>query len=413
MTRPRYYYLFIRMLSSMTWIIKAYIKFTLIAFVVYFLFHVTFYTKSTKYDSSSWPTPERLEVKNLINPNERTVKLVPRNACNNDDRKLVLLIMVASHVKDREKRDIIRNTWAKNEFPFDKKFQLMFLLGHTVDTRLQTKVKEEYWKFGDILQESFLDTNATSTIKSLAMLKYFSQFCTQQAKYLLKVEDNVYINIPQLYHLIHENNRPIILTGTLYCEKSSLCHGNCIEKSPKPNGMSSSIYHSFLSNGSYLMSRMTAWILYNTALRTTIFQIENVYITGILPEIYNELSTKERRELTRIPVSLSGDKSTEILKKDIYPENDKRFNVEYLDNDDPCLHLNFISSSALSIYEMKQLHLATYELRKNNRNEKQLCFDRLISDKRQKSCNTRNTMLGGKNKCCGYIEYIWRNLAFI
>ena len=160
------------------------------------------------------------------------------------------------------------------------------------------------------------------------------------------------------------------------------------------------------------MSRMTAWILYNTALTTTMFQIENVYITGVLPEIYNKLSTKERRELTRIPVSSPRDESNEILKKDIYPENDKRFNVEYLDKNDPCLHLNFISSSTLSVYEMQQLHLAIYEHRKNNLKEKELCFDAIISDKRQKSCNTRNTMLGGKNKCCGYIEYIWRNLAF-
>ena len=79
-------------------------------------------------------------MQNLIKPNDRTVKLVPRNACNNDDRRLALLIMVVSHAKEREKRDIIRNTWAKDDFPFDKKFQLMFLLGHTADTQLQGKV---------------------------------------------------------------------------------------------------------------------------------------------------------------------------------------------------------------------------------------------------------------------------------
>ena len=225
MMRQRYYFVH-RILPGVKWMIKAYFRFTFVVFFVYFLLYVIFHTASDKSNSLNWPNNETIEARKLIQPNERTVKLVPRNACNNDDRKLVLLIMVMSHVSHRENRDSIRNTWAKDEFSFDKKFQLMFLLGQTVDTQLQTKVKEEYWKFGDILQESFLDTNATSTVKSLAMLKYFSQFCTQHAEYLFKVEENVYINIPQLYNLIHRNKNPILLTGSLYCGTSSLGHGH-------------------------------------------------------------------------------------------------------------------------------------------------------------------------------------------
>ena len=408
MMRARYYYLIIRMLPSVTWIINAYIKFTLIAFIVYFLLHVTFHTASDKSNSLNWLKNETKEAQKLIQPNERTVKLVPRNACNNDDRTLVLLIIVASHVNNREKRDIIRNTWAKDEFSFDKKFQLMFLLGQTVDTQLQTKVKEEYWKFGDILQESFLDTNATSTVKSLAMLKYFSQFCTQHAEYLFKVEENVYINIPQLYNLVHMNKNPILLIGSLYCGTSSLGHGHRQE-----DDIISSNYYSFLASSSYLMSRMSAWILYNTAMTTTIYPIENIYITGILPNMYNKLSIKERRELTRIPISSRRGKSNGILEKDIYPENNERFNVQYLHEKDPCSNFNFISSSTLSVYEMQQRHQAMHEIRKTSRNANRFCFDSIISYKRQKSCNTRNTVFGGNNNCCGYIEYIWRNLIFI
>ena len=407
MMRQRYYFVH-RILPGVKWMIKAYFRFTFVVFFVYFLLYVIFHTASDKSNSLNCPNNDTIEARKLIQPNERTVKLVPRNACNNDDRKLVLLIMVTSHVSNRENRDIIRNTWAKDEFSFDKKFQLMFLLGQTVDTQLQTKVKEEYWKFGDILQESFLDTNATSTVKSLAMLKYFSQFCTQHAEYLFKVEENVYINIPQLYNLIHRNKNPILLTGSLYCGTSSLGHGHRRE-----DDTSSSNYYSFLASSSYLMSRMSAWILYNTAMTTTIYPIENIYITGILPNMYNKLSIKERRELTRIPNTSRRNKSNGILDKDIYPENNERFNVEYLHEKDPCSNFNFISSSSLSVYEMLQRHQAMHEIRKTSRNENRFCFDSIISNKRQKSCNTRNTVFGGNTNCCGYIEYIWRNLILI
>ena len=61
MMRARYYYLIIRMLPSVTWIIKAYIKFTLIAFIVYFLLHVTFHTASDKSNSLNWLKNETKE----------------------------------------------------------------------------------------------------------------------------------------------------------------------------------------------------------------------------------------------------------------------------------------------------------------------------------------------------------------
>lgn len=66
--------------------------------------------------------------------------------------------------------------------------------------------------FGDIIEEDFLDTYHNLTLKSIAMLKWINLTCygsnnstrSSMPQYVLKTDDDVFINIDRLFSVISE-----------------------------------------------------------------------------------------------------------------------------------------------------------------------------------------------------------------
>ena len=60
--------------------------------------------------------------------------------------------MVTSAVENNKRRKAIRDTWGKDHFPSSsKKFQLIYLIGHTLNNTLQRELEDEHKQFEDIL----------------------------------------------------------------------------------------------------------------------------------------------------------------------------------------------------------------------------------------------------------------------
>ena len=97
--------------------------------------------------------------------------------------------------------------------------QVIFLLGHVGNDTipLQINVTKESETFGDILQEDFIDSYANLTLKTLMMLKWYNQSCSSNVPYILKTDDDVYINLKNLQKLVKLNKIPNLLMGTLIC----------------------------------------------------------------------------------------------------------------------------------------------------------------------------------------------------
>ena len=53
-------------------------------------------------------------------------------------------------------------------------------------------------------QESFIDTYANLTLKSLLLLRWFTQRC-EDSQYVMKTDDDVYINLVKLHQLVLAN----------------------------------------------------------------------------------------------------------------------------------------------------------------------------------------------------------------
>ena len=99
-----------------------------------------------------------------------------------------------------EERQVIRDTWAKDQLALSN-VKVIFLLGQLKNATFQSNVTTESESYGDILQEGFIDTYANLTVKSLMLLKWFTKEC-DKVPYILKTDDDMYINLKQLFQLV-------------------------------------------------------------------------------------------------------------------------------------------------------------------------------------------------------------------
>lgn len=223
-----------------------------------------------------------------------------------------------------QERQAIRESWASDEIPGAA---VIFLLGHVGNesSPLQVNVTHESDLYGDILQEDFIDSYANLTVKSLMLLKWFNKTC-HKVPYVLKTDDDVYLNLANLVKLVSQNTKSSLLMGTLICGAAPI--RDPYNKWFAPKYMyDKKRYPNYLSGTAYLMSRSVAATLYEAALQPTpVFHMEDIYITGILSQI-------------------SG----------IRPQDHVGFS--YIKRRaTACLYAQTISSHHLSIEEMKEMH---------------------------------------------------------
>lgn len=61
--------------------------------------------------------------------------------------------------------------------------KILFLLGQTPSNETQAKINVESEVYGDVIQESFLDTYNNLTLKTVMMLKWVNQNCQNKSKW--------------------------------------------------------------------------------------------------------------------------------------------------------------------------------------------------------------------------------------
>lgn len=399
-------------LSRITWIIARSIRVWPLFSIAYL---VTYYTH-IRYGANfkpTWPENQTKDVRRLIRPKAQTTLVFPKNICyDNNQEEMLLVIVVTSAAQNRFLRQGIRDTWAKDLqiVPYDK-IKLVFLVGKLPLVSFQSELDREYEEFGDILQENFIDTYPNLTIKSLFMLKWFRKSCSRKTKYLMKADDDVYINIPEVYNLITTNKNTCMLAGFMHCGASPITNPFSKQYAPpymlKHVGGEMFIYPNFLSGSAYVMTNTTAEILYRMSMITPVFHLEDVYLTGILPTLYNRLRY-EVIQNSIVPPKVFPDRKLLSRDKEIIVQNDRRFNM-FTVAKDPCLYANLISSHEVVVSDMKEMYIQVRSLRLKKDWNSDVCGNKPLNTM-QKFCNFKNTIYGGQGPCCSYTDYIRSNI---
>jgi hypothetical protein len=124
-----------------------------------------------------------------------------------------VFIAVVSAPDNFEKRNIIRQTW-RTHFNLDNHSTqnkllmnitgFAFILGLADKNVTQIKIEEESKTHKDILQIEIPDIYYRLAIKVAGLFNWLHRYCAAQIDFLLKVDDDVYVNVRNLAHFVNE-----------------------------------------------------------------------------------------------------------------------------------------------------------------------------------------------------------------
>ena len=128
---------------------------------------------------------------------------------NGSRHRRSLFVSVISGPNNFERRATIRRTWPahlRNQTNLNHPLDVVgfgFLVGLTNnDSVVQQKVKEESETFGDILQVNMIDRYVDLSVKLASLFNWVDTYCPR-VDFVLKVDDDVYVNVHNLATVRH------------------------------------------------------------------------------------------------------------------------------------------------------------------------------------------------------------------
>lgn len=153
--------------------------------------------------------------------------LMNPKTCKDLEQQPLVVILIHSSPDNDHKRQTIRETWGMN----DSRALLLFLIGSVNNSpTIEEKVNLENQAYGDIVQGNFNDAYRNLTYKHVAALKWFIYYCPH-VRYLLKTDDDVFVNSPLMYSMFEKTSsvaKTTTTSSTLLNEWHKLHRGNLI-----------------------------------------------------------------------------------------------------------------------------------------------------------------------------------------
>lgn len=224
---------------------------------------------------------EKFDLTNLIDLNDFTFN-INHKSCSEVQAQPLVLILVHSAPKNLNKRKLIRETWGRD----DPRSRLLFLLGSVNSTDLQDQLDNENRLHGDMVQGNFIDAYQNMTYKHVMALKWFTYYCPE-AKYILKTDDDVFINTPTIYDFLDSSGdrRKLIFCWEVPEARVKRTYRSKWRVSTKQ--YSGRYYPPYCPGFSIIYSPDIAFQLYKEAQRTPYFWIDDVHLTGTLAQKIN------------------------------------------------------------------------------------------------------------------------------
>lgn len=191
---------------------------------------------------------------------------------------LLLLVLVHSAPGNVEKRRTIRETWGRGPH------RVLFLLGVVESPAVQAALEEENRLHRDLVQGRFLDSYRNMTYKHVMALKWTAYFCPG-ARYLLKTDDDVFVNSPALLDFLAQDLSPWGARRLILCEPFSFAYVKRSYRSKwrvSPLEYPGRMYPAYCAGWAVLYSPDVVFLLYREAQRTKYFWIDDVHVTGTL-----------------------------------------------------------------------------------------------------------------------------------
>lgn len=191
----------------------------------------------------------------------------------------LVFIVVISRADDFAGRDTVRKTWGL-EASGRKEVVLTFLVADVGDSKIKKNLNMESQMHGDMIQASFMENYYNLTMKSVTMLHLSLTLCPQ-AQFTMKIDTDVFLNVPNLLKLLSRSNKSRLIAGRGATSSKPLrnrSHKWYVSKKQYPF----STYPPYVHGPGYVLSRDVVRLLYQASTTTPPFVFEDIYVTGIL-----------------------------------------------------------------------------------------------------------------------------------
>jgi len=223
----------------------------------------------------------------VLNPHPFRYLINSPDVCK--DTAVFLLCYVHTAVKHFKRRKRIRETWGKHTNYPGVEIRVVFFVGlpqlNTTDGRLhQDYLKYESKRYGDVVQEDFLDTYKNLSHKGVGALKWISTYCNHTA-YVLKTDDDMFVNMYVILNhlqLLHAQNfrRRLIMCYVFWKMHVDREGGQwSLTKDYFPDDL----YPPYCSGMGFVASSDVAVAMYRVSPYVRFLWVDDAFISGVLP----------------------------------------------------------------------------------------------------------------------------------
>ncbi|KAM8952780.1 beta-1,3-galactosyltransferase 4 [Pelodytes ibericus] len=217
-------------------------------------------------------TPTHPSSSNIFHHSLPSFLISPPSFCS---KAPFLLILVSSAPSHRDQRDAIRQTWGSLSTSAASDSLTLFVLAVPQSEGEKAAVIQEAQFHGDIIQAAFTDTYRNLTLKTLAGLSWALQKC-QRAEFLLKTDDDVFVNTPALSQFLRGQKGPLYL-GRVHWRVSPI-RDLTSRHYTSPEIYAERYFPPYCSGTGYILSQEAARLLLRKMGRGPWLSLEDVYI---------------------------------------------------------------------------------------------------------------------------------------
>ncbi|CAH0564228.1 unnamed protein product [Brassicogethes aeneus] len=262
-------------------------------------------------------------------------------ACKDDHPEFV--IFVSSSTLNFKKREAIRSTWGNNQSS-----PILFALGSVQNKTIQSQINAENERYSDIIQGSFEDTYRNLSYKQVMMLKYVNKYCSD-SMYLVKMDDDVFVNMQQLTNFIHNDLSPNykfnLIMGDVYIDAPVIREPSTWKVTPEE--FSPNVYPTYCPGYRIIYSMDIVQYLHRQSQNPAVkfFWVDDVFVSGILAsklkDVHKDIGPLTATH-TRVKQYLNGSAKYDcfVFSSFSFDINKNGQMMEFLRNQTPCFSVS-------------------------------------------------------------------------
>ncbi|XP_030383644.1 uncharacterized protein LOC115631121 [Scaptodrosophila lebanonensis] len=200
--------------------------------------------------------------------------------CPHNGAFLKLLILITSAQTHTDARMSIRQTWG--HYGMRRDVSTAFILGRTTNETLDNLLIQENYMYGDLIRGNFIDSYNNLTLKTISSLEWIDLHCSR-AKYILKTDDDMFINVPKLLTFLDKHKEKRVIYGRL-AKKWKPIRNKKSKYYVSPDQFAATVFPAFTTGPAYVMTGDIVHELYIRSLETVYLKLEDVFTTGIVAQ---------------------------------------------------------------------------------------------------------------------------------